>query len=86
MMAITNQITIDTSAHLLTVTQVVDDIFPLSIVMTEMISDDMRALNIVTRIQDLMSDDHLAPCQRTCCQHSVFFMIQTRANARPYLI
>ena len=47
MMAITNQITIDTSAHLLTVTQVVDDIFPLSIVMTEMISDDMRALNIV---------------------------------------
>ena len=48
MMAITNQITMDTSAHLLAVTQVVvDDIFPLSIVMTEMISDDMRALNIV---------------------------------------
>ena len=39
-----------------------------------------------TRIQDLMSDDHLAPCQGTCCQHSVFFMIQMRANGRQYLI
>ena len=47
MVTITNQITIDTSADLLTVTRVGDAIFPLSIVMAEMISYAMRAINIV---------------------------------------
>ena len=50
MVTITNQITIDTSADLLTaapVTLVRDAIFPLSIVMAEMISYAMRAINIV---------------------------------------